>query len=168
VSRKSIQAPFYSRFRSQSSGREFPDRLITSVAVQPLLPVAPRRAATWVPVNSRCATEQPGASMQCANPHCSKELLYLREGRAELIELELGSRDRGWKDEGGFPVNSTPSKFFWLCGDCAKELVIKRWAPSGLVLALRKHRVVSRRPAQASSTVVLRGVHDCADLVTAV
>jgi len=26
--------------------------------------------------------------MQCANPSCSKELLYLWEGRLELVELE--------------------------------------------------------------------------------
>jgi hypothetical protein len=44
--------------------------------------------------------------MQCAV--CKSALfegaalsLYLREGRAELIELELSSRDRGWTDEGG-------------------------------------------------------------------
>jgi hypothetical protein len=36
------------------------------------------------PPNSRCATEQHGASMLCANPHCAKELLYLREGRPGL------------------------------------------------------------------------------------
>jgi hypothetical protein len=50
--------------------------------------------------------------MQCANPPCSKELLYLREGGAELIELELGSRQPGWTDGGGIPVKSAPSKFF--------------------------------------------------------
>jgi hypothetical protein len=71
--------------------------------------------------------------MLCANPHCSKELFYLREGRAELIELEPGSRDREWTDEGGFPVKSAPSRFFWLCGDCAEKLIIQRWTPSGLL-----------------------------------
>ena len=28
------------------------------------------------------------SAMQCANPQCSKELLYLREGTLELLELE--------------------------------------------------------------------------------
>jgi hypothetical protein len=106
--------------------------------------------------------------MQCANSHCSKELLYLREGRAELIELELGSRDRGWTDEGGFPVDSTPSKFFWLCGDCAKKLIIKRWTPSGLVMVHRKQSMAGRRPTQASSNVVPGGVRDSAELAAAV
>jgi len=82
------------------------------------------------------------------------ELVYLREGRAELIELELSSRDRESKDEGGFPLNSTPSKFFWLCGDCAKQLVIKRWTHSGLVLALRQHGMAGRPPTRASSNIL--------------
>src|ERR1700735_2970103 len=30
---------------------------------------------------------------QCANPTCSKELLYLREGRLELLELETHAGD---------------------------------------------------------------------------
>jgi hypothetical protein len=121
----------------------------------------------WVPANSRCATEQPGESMLCANPHCSKELLF-REGRAELIELELGARDREWIDEGGFPVKSAPSRFFWLCGDCAKKLIIKRWTSSGLLLAPRKQGMAGRRPTRASSSVVPGEVHDSADLAAAV
>jgi hypothetical protein len=106
--------------------------------------------------------------MQCANPHCSKELVYLREGRAELIELELGSRDRGRTDEGEFAVRSTPSKFFWLCGDCAKKLIIKRWTPSGLVLVLRKQSMAGSRPTVASSKVSPGSVRDSADLAAAV
>jgi hypothetical protein len=106
--------------------------------------------------------------MQCANPHCSEELLYLREGRVELKELELGCCDRGRTDEGGFPVKSAPSKFFWLCGDCAKTLIVKRWTPSGLVLVHRKQRVAGRRPTQGSSNVVLGGLRDSADLAAAV
>jgi hypothetical protein len=106
--------------------------------------------------------------MLCANPLCSKELLYLREGRAELIDLEPCARDRKWTDEGGFPVKSAPSKFFWLCGDCAKKLIIKRWTPSGLLLVLRKQSTAGRRPTRASSNVVPGGVRDAADLAAAV
>jgi hypothetical protein len=105
--------------------------------------------------------------MQCANPHCSKELLYLREGRVELIELEPGSRDRGWTDAGGFSVKSTPSKFFWLCGDCAKKLIIKRWTRSGLVLVLRKQSMVGSLSTRASSKVFPGSVRDSGDLAAA-
>jgi hypothetical protein len=104
--------------------------------------------------------------MQCANPHCSKELLYLREGKVELIELELGSRDR--TDEGGFSLNSIPSKFFWLCVDCAKKLTIKRWARSGLVLVLRKQSMAGSLSTLASSKVFPGSVRDSADLAAAV
>jgi hypothetical protein len=106
--------------------------------------------------------------MQCANPHCSRELLYLREGRAELIELELGSRDRARTDEGEFAVRSTPSKFFWLCGDCARIFIIKRWTPTGLVLVLRKESMAGSRPTVASSKVLPGSVRESADLAAAI
>ena len=72
--------------------------------------------------------------MQCANPKCSRELLYLREGRLELLELESHAHDQVLADDDGFPVKSLPSRFFWLCGACTKTHIIKRWTPSGLVL----------------------------------
>ena len=58
--------------------------------------------------------------MQCANPQCSKELLYLREGRLKLLELESYSDDQVRPDDGAFAIKSLPSRFFWLCGECAK------------------------------------------------
>jgi hypothetical protein len=76
--------------------------------------------------------------MQCANPSCSKELLYLREGRLELVELEPASDDQVQPDDGAFTMRPLPSRFFWLCGDCAISYIIKRWTTTGLVLALRK------------------------------
>jgi hypothetical protein len=76
--------------------------------------------------------------MQCANPSCSKDLLYLREGRLELVELEPPSYDQVQSDGGAFAMRSFPSKFFWFCGDCANTHTIKRWTTAGLVLAFRK------------------------------
>jgi hypothetical protein len=72
--------------------------------------------------------------MQCANPQCSKELLYLREGRLWLLELESHADDQFRPDDGAFAMRSLPSTFFWLCGECAKTHIVKRWTPSGLVL----------------------------------
>ena len=37
--------------------------------------------------------------MRCANPQCSKELVYLREGKLELLELESHSHDQVTADE---------------------------------------------------------------------
>jgi hypothetical protein len=74
--------------------------------------------------------------MQCANPQCRKELIYLREGRIEEHELEIPSRECLPFDN-GFPANPVPSKFFWLCGECMKTHTIKRWTTSGLVVEFR-------------------------------
>jgi len=83
--------------------------------------------------------------MQCANPQCSKELFYFREGRLELLELESRSHHRVPADDGGFPTKSLPSRFFWLCGECAKTHVIKRWTTSGLVLECRAVKLAPGR-----------------------
>jgi hypothetical protein len=107
----------------------------------------------------------PNLVMQCANPQCSKELLYLREGRIEFLELESHSDDRLRPDDGAFAMKSIPSKFFWLCGECATTHVIKRWTTSGLVLVLRdqdtatRHPDLATRPATAG-TFRVRGLQD--------
>ena len=93
------------------------------------------------------ATEHNWA-MQCANPQCSKELLYLREGRIELLELESHADDPFQPDDGAFAMNCLPSKYFWLCGECAEIYILKRWTTSGLVLLLR-NRDASARPVRA-------------------
>jgi hypothetical protein len=101
-------------------------------------------------------------AMQCANPQCSKELLYLREGTINLLEMESHSDDPFQSDVGAFAMRSLPSKFFWLCGECAKTLMVKRWTTSGLVLVLRNqntagsHPDLAARPATAG-TFRIRG-----------
>ena len=74
---------------------------------------------------------------QCANPECSKELLYLREGRLALLDMESHANDQPRPDDGAFAMRSLPSRCFWLCGDCTKTYVVKRWTTSGLVVVLR-------------------------------
>src|SRR5271170_2937349 len=73
-----------------------------------------------------------GSVMHCANPQCSKELLYLREGTLRLLELESQSDDKFRPDDGAFATRSLPSKYFWLCGGCTKTQIVKRWATSGV------------------------------------
>jgi hypothetical protein len=89
---------------------------------------------------------KPALVMQCANPQCSKELLYLREGRIQLLELESCSEDQFRPDDGAFAMKSEPSKFFWLCGECAMTYVIKRWTTSGLVLVVRNQQRAASQP----------------------
>jgi len=82
-------------------------------------------------------------AMRCANPPCSRELLYFREGRIELLELELHSDDQFRPDDGAFAMKSLPSKYFWLCGECAEIYILKRWTTSGLVLVLRQRNTAA-------------------------
>ena len=85
-------------------------------------------------------------AMQCANPRCSKELLYFREGRLELLELESHSDHRFKPDDGAFAMRPSRSKFFWLCGECTKTLIVKRWTISGLVVVLRNQKTAGSHP----------------------
>jgi hypothetical protein len=89
------------------------------------------------------------SAMQCVNPQCSNELLYLREGTIELLELDSHADDPFRPDEGGFAMRSLPSKFLWLCGECAKTLIVKRWTTSGLVLVLRNQSAAGGHPTLA-------------------
>src|SRR5277367_2534888 len=105
--------------------------------------VQPMNSQTeWDVGNS--ASNQPGIvwskrslATQCANPQCSQELVYLREGRVALLDLESHADNQPWPDDGAFAMRSLPSRFFWLCGECTKTYVVKRWTTSGLVVVLR-------------------------------
>jgi hypothetical protein len=85
-------------------------------------------------------------AMQCANPPCSRELLYFREGRIELLELESHADDQFRPDDGPFAMKPLPSKYFWLCGECAEIYILKRWTTSGLVLVLRHRKTADSHP----------------------
>jgi hypothetical protein len=90
------------------------------------------------------------SAMQCANPHCSKELLYLREGSLHLLELKSDSDDESPQDDGAFAMKPRRSKFFWLCGECSKTHIVKQWTTSGLVLVLRNECRAGGHPNQAA------------------
>jgi hypothetical protein len=80
------------------------------------------------------------SAMRCANPLCSKELLYLREGSLQLLALEPHPDDQFRQDDGAFAMKPLHSKFFWLCGECSKTHIVKQWTTSGLVLVLRNQK----------------------------
>jgi hypothetical protein len=92
--------------------------------------------------------------MQCANLPCSKELLYLREGRIELLELESHADDHFRPDDGAFAMNSLPSKYFWLCGECAEIYILERWTTSGLVLVRRHRKTAESHPDLAAPPAI--------------
>jgi hypothetical protein len=97
------------------------------------------------------------SAMLCANPQCSKELLYLREGSLQLLALESDSDDQFRQDDGAFAMKPLRSKFFWLCGECSETLILKKWTTSGLILVLRNQKKAGGRfnliiPSVAATT----------------
>lgn len=72
--------------------------------------------------------------MKCVNPNCTSKLLYLRGGVLRLLELECAPEKRLHGHADGFPVCRPTARYFWLCGSCAKALVIRRWTSEGLIL----------------------------------
>ncbi len=105
---------------------------------------SPSSPSSGVPQDEMGSERNRG--MQCANPQCSKELLYLREGRLWLLELEPHADDQSRPDEGAFAMRALPSKFFWLCGECAKTHIVKRWTTSGPVVVVRNQNIADSHP----------------------
>jgi len=89
--------------------------------------------------------------MKCANPECLQSSHDLLEGTLWRLELEASPEERTLGSEGGFPICSVPTRYFWLCGRCSKRLVIKRWTAGGLVFgAAGVSRVMDDKVAPAS------------------
>jgi hypothetical protein len=94
---------------------------------------------------------------RCANPQCSRELLYLREGSLQLLAMESEFDDQFPQDDGAFAMKPVRSKFFWLCGECSKTHIIKHWTTSGLLLVQRNQKQAGGRfnliiPSAAATT----------------
>lgn len=75
--------------------------------------------------------------MRCANPQCSAELVYLRDGSLQLLQYEPDSQQATEYEDGAFPMRPFPSRFFWLCAECSRVYVMKAWTSLGVVLSLR-------------------------------
>ena len=76
--------------------------------------------------------------MQCANPKCGCDAPYLRDGSLHILELEASANLRLEGAEDGFPIHSSPQRYFWLCAECTEVFSITKWTPSGVVLTARK------------------------------
>lgn len=85
--------------------------------------------------------------MKCANPLCQHHLLYLRGGTLRLLELECAPESRLQGACGSFSVLRHAARYFWLCPECSRILVLRRWTPEGIVLESRSHP--PGRPAPA-------------------
>ncbi len=76
--------------------------------------------------------------MFCANPACRLKSEDLHDGTLRLVELDVAPEDRILGADGGFPVCSVATRYFWLCQECSRILTIKRWTSTGLVLESRE------------------------------
>lgn len=100
--------------------------------------------------------------MKCANPNCTNTMLYLRGGVLRLLELEGEPHGRLHGHADGFPVCRPTARYFWLCGHCAKILVVRRWTEQGLMLeslpsapgSERKTYTVAAVPAAEPSSII--------------
>ena len=71
--------------------------------------------------------------MQCANPDCRLPALDLSTGVLCLIELDVPPEERVIRSDGGFPVCSVPSRYFWLCPRCSLYIRVRRWTSDGVI-----------------------------------
>ena len=73
-----------------------------------------------------------------------------------MLELQSDSDDQYGSRRWRICDEALRSRYFWLCGECAKTHMIKRWTTSGLVLMLRNQNVAGNgsnliKPAVAAT-----------------
>ena len=104
--------------------------------------------------------------MRCANPACKAPAFDLSAGVLRLVELDVPPEERVIRSDGGFPVCSVPSRYFWLCPACSSFLRISRWTPQGLafeyISAVTAGKTSSRALSLQSSRVSLNLVRKSA------
>jgi hypothetical protein len=64
--------------------------------------------------------------MRRANPVCGLRSEDLHNGTLRLVELDVSPENRILGAEGGFPICSVPTRYFWLCEECSRVMTIKR------------------------------------------
>jgi hypothetical protein len=92
--------------------------------------------------------------MHCANPNCHTIAEELLKGTLALVEFETAPADRLLYAEGGFPVCSAPTRYFWLCAPCSKQFAIKKWNSAGLILVPLQQNTASPPELHASKMSV--------------
>jgi uncharacterized protein YcsI (UPF0317 family) len=73
---------------------------------------------------------------QCANPSCSNQLHYLREGR--IFVFDLPDPDVPVPAPGG---HARRLQHFWLCGSCSQTMVMEQTSETQIRVALKSSRV---------------------------
>jgi transposase-like protein len=80
--------------------------------------------------------------MQCGNPECKTETLYLRSGSIYYISL---------RDTTGAFRDAEHKRLIWLCSECSRHFVVETWRPAGQ--QLRHQEDPARRKSVLSASV---------------
>lgn len=65
---------------------------------------------------------------KCANPACSQPFRYLRDGKLFEIERTVSPDSSAGERK---PIRRV--EFFWLCGQCCRELTVVQDATRGVI-----------------------------------
>src|SRR3954470_8284530 len=76
----------------------------------------------------------------CANPKCSKPLVYLREGRIFVFDVPLQRLP-----EEGTGRGSHRLEHFWLCGECSQTMILQQAGDRSIQLIPRRVPREARR-----------------------
>lgn len=73
---------------------------------------------------------------KCANPSCSTELVYLREGKIFMVDQpqQLQATETAGSGKKALPARV---EHFWLCGPCSAEMTLVNDSTAG-VRVIRK------------------------------
>ena len=87
----------------------------------------------------------------CANPKCSKPLVYLREGRIFVFDVPIHRLP-----EEGSARGSHRLEHFWLCGECSQTLILQQAGDRSIqLIARRAPRETRRTPEVVQVTSAL-------------
>ena len=83
---------------------------------------------------------------KCANPACSTQLIYLRQGKIFVMEHAPETAARSERSSQAKPKPAQRVEHFWLCGPCSSEMTLTYDRQSG-VRIIPKDRKLARAAA---------------------
>ncbi|HZD95653.1 MAG TPA: hypothetical protein VE133_15425 [Candidatus Sulfotelmatobacter sp.] len=78
---------------------------------------------------------------KCANPSCSTQLVYLREGKIFMVEAP--SQQTAEAPSPTRPKGVNRVEHFWLCGPCSAQMTLAYDPQQGVQVIPRKFRVLA-------------------------
>ena len=69
---------------------------------------------------------------KCANPSCSNELIYLRQGKIFMMEQSPDVATQSEDRAAAMPKPVQRVEHFWLCGPCSTDMTLTYDKQSGV------------------------------------